>query len=126
MIFTLIKQYENNRNLIQSYNENLIEKSNQINDLGFKYESLENDIELLGSHQKILNQFKELHDRIDILLEKDVELRPYTKELTDIRLKLKEIQSLKELYEEKLKILQFVLKKTRKLEDTVPALKIDY
>ena len=115
MIFTLIKQYENNRNLIQSYNENLIEKSSQINDLGFKYENLDNDIELLGSHQKILNQFKELHDRIDILLEKDVELKPYTKELTDIRLKLKEIQSLKELYEEKLKILQFFLKKTRKL-----------
>jgi len=55
MILRLMKEYENNINILSLYRENLISKSNEINDLGFKYESIENPIELLGSHNKILS-----------------------------------------------------------------------
>lgn len=40
MILNLMKEYENNLNILHLYRENLISKSNEINDLGYRYENI--------------------------------------------------------------------------------------
>lgn len=60
---------------------------------------MENALEVLGSHERILGELRELRDRAEIVIEKKVEMGVFTKELTGMRIDLKEIEALSVLYQ---------------------------
>lgn len=67
--------------------------------MGYRYENLENAVEVLGSHERIVKELRELRDRTGIVIEKKVDMGLFTKELTGMRIDLKEIEALNVLYQ---------------------------
>lgn len=53
-------------------------------------------------------------------------LSPYTKELTDMRIHLKEIECLNEFYKDKVKTIALIIRKTNALATDITAPKINY
>lgn len=99
------RSYERVSGQITLAKEELEHRLNSLNDLGHEFETITDNVEVLGSHSSILQALKEGSDRLGMLLENQNNFGELPKELTSLRSDLKGIEVYQSLIEQKKVIL---------------------
>lgn len=87
------RTYEYQVHKITLLQEDIWDKTNAINDLGNHFETLTNEVEIIASYANIIAEIKEVTDRLLLFIAIEPAEGELPKELTEIRLKLKQIEA---------------------------------